>query len=78
MAMLEELGCGDIIAERVRDGFTHQQIAEELHHLYPNLPGLSSRSVRRFCCNNNIHHSCHLSSAEVDEVVEQSVAQVLT
>lgn len=76
MAILGELGCKDFIADRVKSGSTHQLIAEELQHLYPNLPGLSSRSVRRFCFSNNIHRSSQLSITEIDEVVEQAVAQV--
>ena len=45
MAMLEELGCEDLVATRVKNGCTHEQIALELQHLYPGSPGLSARSV---------------------------------
>ena len=76
MALLEELGCRDFIASRVKDGHTHQEIALELQNIYPSCPGLSSRSVRRFCCKNNIHRSSQLSTQEVNEVVEYAVSQV--
>lgn len=76
MAQLEKLACEDFIASRVKDGCTHQNIAIELQQLYPNTPGLSARSVRRFCCNNNVHRSSRLSADEVDEVVECAVSQV--
>lgn len=76
MATLEELGCRGLVSDRVESGATHQQIAEELQHLYPNIPGLSSRSVRRFCLSNNIHWSSQLSITEVDQIVEQAVTQV--
>ena len=72
MATLREHGCGDLIADRVITGATHQQIAEELQHLHPNIiPGLSSRSVRRFCLSKNIHRSSQLSITAIDQIVEQ-------
>lgn len=76
MALLEDLGCRMLISDRVQNGFTHQQISVELQQLYPGCPGLSTRSVRRFCENNNIHRSSRLSASEVDAVVEQAVHQV--
>ena len=77
MAVLEILGCKDFITDRVRSGSTHKQIAEELQQLYPTFSGLSTRSVRRFCCSNVIHRSSQLTEAEVDAVVEEAVSQVI-
>ena len=62
--------------KRVKDGHTCQQIALELQHLYPGCPGFSTRSVRRFCCKNNIRRSSRLSTQEVNDVVEHAVSQV--
>lgn len=76
MAHLEELGCENLISCRVKQGCTHQQIALELQQLNPGVSGLSARSVRRYCCSKNIHHSSRLSIQEVDEVVECAVSQV--
>jgi hypothetical protein len=76
MTFLDELGCSDLVADRIDSGHSHQQIANELQHLYPGYHGLSARSVRRFCFNNKLHRSSHLSSQTVDGVVEQAVSQV--
>lgn len=76
MALLCDLGCEDFIRNRVKSGATHQEIAAELRGLYPGLPGLSGRSLRRFCFLKQIHRSSRLSSQSVDEVVEQAIAQV--
>lgn len=76
MAELENLGCEDLIATRVMQGYTHATIATELQLLHPGVDGLSTRSVRRFCCSKNIHRSSRLSADEVDEIVESAVSQV--
>ena len=68
--------CSSFIADGIESGHSHQQIANELQHLYPGYHGLSARSVRRFCFNNKLHRSSQLSSQAVDEVVEQAVSQV--
>lgn len=77
MAFLTELGCEDYISDRVRSGTTHQQIATELQQLY-GCVGMSARSVRRFCSNKHIHRSSQLNTHDVDDLVEQAVAQVST
>ena len=76
MAMLEELGCESFISSKVKHGHTHKQIALELKQLYPGHSGLSSRSIRRFCCEKNIHKSSQLNGSEIDTVIEQAVSQV--
>ena len=76
MSVLKELGCGDLISDTVREGATHQAIAAELRQLYPTLPGFSTRSVRRFCSNNEIHQSSNLCTQAIDQVVKQAIAQV--
>ena len=57
-------------------GATHQQVAAELRHRFHGLPGLSSRSVRRFCSSKQIHRSSQLCEQSLDEIVEQAVSQV--
>lgn len=76
MALLGELVCEDFVRNRINSGATHQEIATELRHLYSGIPGLSSRSVRRFCSGRQIHRSSQLCTQSIDEVVEQAVAQV--
>ena len=76
MSTLESLTFAEPhIRDRVNNGYTHQSIALELQQHYPSLRGLSTRSVRRFCCRNRIHHSSRLSTTEVDDVVERYVGQ---
>ena len=76
MAFLEEIGCKRLISDRVHSGHSHQQIAAELQNLYPGCPGLSVRSVRRFCSNNVIHRSSQLCENDVDALVQRAVSQV--
>ena len=77
MSTLESLAFAEpLIRDRVRRGYSHQAIAQELQQQCPSIRGLSTRSVRRFCSTNEIHHSSRLSANEVDNVVEQYVARV--
>lgn len=76
MALLEGIGCKELVSDRVNSGYSHQQISAELKSLYPGCPGLSVRSVRRFCSRKSIHWSSQLGESEIDEVVEQAVSQV--
>ena len=70
------LNCEGVIRDRVRSGYTHQAIASELQQFYPGLEGLSVRSVRQYCLENDIHYSSRLNDQEVDDLVEQAVFQV--
>ena len=51
MATLKNLpGAEDLIRRLVvNDQKTYKQVSEELHRVYPDIRGLSTRSVRRFC-----------------------------
>ena len=73
---LAALNCENLIRRRVQSRVTYSQISLEMQQLYPGVRGLSSRSIRRFCSERRIHYSSQLSSAQVEELVEQSVAQV--
>lgn len=79
MAALEEIsGIEGFIRRRVEfKRETHEQISEALQQLYPGTKGLSSRSVRRFCNNHNIHATSRLSPPELSRVVSTAVSQVL-
>ena len=60
-------GIHSLISERVvEERKSHQQISEELKALYPGIRGLSARSVRRFCDEQE----------DLDRVVSSSVAKV--
>ena len=79
MATLEEIsGIEGFIRRRVElERKTHEQISEAVQQLYPGTKGLSSRSVRRFCNNHNIHATSRLSPPELSRVVSTAVSQVL-
>ena len=73
---LASLDCEDYIRQRIQSGATHSRISTELRQLHPEMQGLSSRSVRRFCSDRGIHYSSRYTSSQVEAVVEQSVSQV--
>ena len=64
------------IRRMVRQGHTHEQISRYLKRAMPSSPGLSSRSVRRFCSSRGIHYRSRLDSASLDRVVHSRVSQV--
>ena len=72
------LNCEGFIRDMVRNGYTHQAIASELQRIYPGRVGLSTRSVRRYCSENDIHYSSRLSDEQVEDLVERAVFQVYT
>ena len=64
------------IRDRVSNNYTYDAIAVELQQRYPSARGLSARSTRRYCNDNGIFRSSHLTTSEVDDVVERTVSQV--
>lgn len=68
--------CHDFIVDRVKAGCTYQQISLGLQQAHPGHFGLSSRSIRRYCCSNNIHRSSQLSDQELCDIVELAVVKV--
>lgn len=76
MSAIESLDCEDFIRERVKNKGTYKHIASDLQQIFGPSRGLSERSVRRFCSLKGIHYASRLSASEVNEVVENDVAQV--
>ena len=76
MSAISQLNCDSAIRDKVKAGFTHAAISAELQQAYPGVAGLSTRSVKRYCSNNDIHYSSGLSGEQVDELVERAVFQV--
>ena len=62
------LNCEGFIRDMVGNGYTHQAIASELQRLYTGRVGLSTRSVRKYCSENNIHYSSRLSDQQVEDL----------
>ena len=54
----------------------HQEVSEELQIQHPGVKGLSSRSVRRFCISNDIHHTFRLEAPQLARVVASGVSRV--
>ena len=63
----------DVITTWVKQGCTYEKISDELKRMFPNTPGLSSRSVRRFCSTHGIKR---MSQEELDDTVKESVSEV--
>lgn len=75
-SVIRQLNLDTVIRERVRNGYSHEEIASELQMSYPTVDGLSKRSVTRYCSQNNIHYASRLRREELDDVVEQAVYRV--
>ena len=75
-SVVERLNCETFIRDRVRNGQSHHLISLELQQMYPGLPGLSTRSVRRYCSSQNIHYSSRLNEQALLNLVEESVFRV--
>ena len=78
MATLEGLpGIELFIRQRVEEQRkTHQEVSDELMFLHPGVRGLSRMSVRRFCCEHNIHKTSRLDDRTLDRAVALSVMRV--
>ena len=62
----------------VEERKSYAAASDELKSLNPNIRGLSTRSVRRFCAENGIHATSRLSDGQLDSVVATSISQVHT
>ena len=78
MATLKGMaGVESYIRERIEvDHETHEQVSQALQQQYPGTTGLSSRNIRRYCCDNNIHATSRFSWSELSRVVGTAVSQV--
>ena len=66
----------NIIKSLVDSGKTYSQISQCLRNSHPGVPGLSDRSIRRFCKSRNIQYRSHLTTAQLDCIVTQAVRSV--
>ena len=55
---------------------SYESVSNELKSLNPNTKGLSVRSVRRYCEENDIHGTSRLTDTQLDCIVGESVSQV--
>ncbi len=63
----------DEVGEMVLRGMTHREISEEFKGRFPNMKGLSERSIRRFCQKHGLHKP---RGADLDAIVKDSVEEV--
>ena len=67
----------DFVREKVqRYGWSHKKISLFLQENNPGVRGLSERSVRRFCHQNDIHKTSRLDNQTLDEVVTKATSMV--
>ena len=71
MATLESMNAVEFVRRMVEvEKKTHNEISIILKQVYPDVVGLSERTVRRFCARNNIHsRNRNLSREDLDAVV---------
>ena len=55
---------------------THSQVSLLLQEAFPGKRGLSKRSVRRFCCENNVHSQQLVSQDDLEQCARTVVAKV--
>ena len=77
MAALESIG-GIVRQKIVLERKSYSAVSEDLKQAFPSVTrGLSARSIRRFCKEQNIHVSRRLSDMLIDRVVSSSVSKVI-
>ena len=54
---------------------SQQQVTDELKRLYHGMRGLSTRSVRRYCNDHDVHATSQFD-CDLDRVVSSSIAKV--
>ena len=65
-----------MVKELIKSGKSYEEISEILRNDNPNTRGLSRRSVRRFCHNNEINKKASLGKDRLDEMVRDEVLKV--
>ena len=71
----------DISVEYIKDLVvkkkkTHYQVSLMLQEAFPGKRGLSERSIRRLCCENDIHSQQRLSQDDLEQCARTVVAKV--
>jgi hypothetical protein len=76
MAALENIGVEYIQSFLSREGSTIKDLSEHLKEQFPNTNGFSTRSIERFCKENDIRRKGVVSDETLDALVEGAVSQV--
>ena len=70
MATFSEVADEVFVRDLVIRGVSHREISDCYRSQYPNVRGLTERSVRRYCCERSIHR---ISNDELDAIVAQHI-----
>ena len=64
-----------VLVQRIRHLVvkSYEQVSEELQRAYPDIRGLSTRIMCRFCSSEGIHRTSRLSSDQLDRVCVRTV-----
>ena len=76
MSALEELGLLPLVKKRIKSGFTHKTIVEELRAAYPGVRGISLRSLKRFCAAHDLHATSRCSDPALDVLIAYGIGLV--
>ena len=77
MALQNLPGVGELIRHLlVNERKSHEQISVELQRAYPDVRGLSTRSVRRFCASEGVQRTSRLPDDQLDRVIFYCVQSV--
>ena len=69
----------EIVRQKIEvEGRTHERLSDFLRAENPSTRGLSTLSVRRYCCVNDIRKTPRLRHEEVEEAVRQAISEVFS
>ncbi len=69
MSAFRDLNLLPIVERRIGSGSTHWAIVQELKAAFPGVRGISIRSLKRFCADQNIHATSRCSDRILDILV---------
>ena len=69
MSVFRDLNLLHMVERRVKNGFSHRAIVQELKSAFPGVRGISVRSLKRFCADENIHATSRCSDQVLDTLV---------
>jgi len=69
MTTIQQVTTVEEVVNWINDGLTYDEISDMLKMRHPDIRGLSSMSVRRFCSMNKIGKKCTLSKIDLRKKV---------
>ena len=65
------------VNQMIDEGLTYDEISDYLQEKNPQVKGLSSRSVRRFCKTKNIEKKCRLTKEDLHKKIFEKQLEVI-